>query len=838
MTDTGNFAMKASSKGNSTTNKAQVFAVLLLTGIVSVASEFVLVKSAIATPVVVPTSQNYKLDNGGQKVVISQRQNNSQTTIQVQRQNVRRTGLPLAVVNAVIKDVSRRENIPQTRLRIFDYNKATWRNGCLEVLKPGEMCTQATVPGYRVTVSDGSQRWVYHTNSSGRNLRLASGGNSGDSGLQLPQSLKSRVIRDAAQRLQQPIANFFIMQAQQKTWKDGCLELRDANTICSQVLVPGWRVIVGTRGQSLVYHTNKSGSAIKLNQKASEISDNGLPSQVKDTVLKTASKFTGTSRLRVTKAEQATFTDSCLNLGGIAESCLRANQKGWKVTVQGARQTLIYHTSNTGNQVRLNAKASKLRLPRNVRNSVLKEARNISGLSGRQLSIVSYKPANWAYGCEDFSFNNPCDRVAVSGWEVTVSGKSQNWVFLTDATGNQVKLSNQNGQIQSQLPRVIADTILRDASRWSGLPTRSIRIVKSERKVWDNPCYLTFSRICNKAFIRTPGWIVTVEANNQNWTYHANDNASIVALDRTPSLTERAAALIKGDAARRSQRASSAFQIRVIEVAQLNERKGRVPLMKATLSDGRETWNYRFTQDGSDFEVDATAGLPQSIENAVLSDASRRAKARIRVTPSNIVEAKAVRWRNACLGIVNQRRSRYCFSRIVDGYRVTVKVGSEKFVYHTDSRSRVLFNATASSVNGNQTTVLPVRIPTRELPSPLTRGVVFRQISSGGFAGQTYETILLDDGRVMRYRIGDMNDSQRSVRRVSRQQVSNFQRLLQRQRNGFNNMSYPASRGSADYITYTLTSRNGTVQYNDTSRNNLPENLQSILESWNRIARG
>jgi hypothetical protein len=823
-----------SSKSNSTTNKARIFAVLLLTGIISVANEFALLKSAIATPVVVPTSQNYKLGNAGN--VVSQRQNNSQTIIQVQR-NDTRSGLPVTVVNAVIKDVSRLENIPQTRLRIVNYSKETWRNGCLEVLKPGEMCTQALVPGYKVTVSDGSQQWIYHTNNNGRNLRLASGSNSGDSNSQLPESVKSRVIRDAAQRLQQPVSNFFIMQVQQKTWKDGCLELRDANTICSQVLVPGYRVIVGTKGQSLVYHTNKSGSVIKLNTKASEITDNGLPSQVKDTVLKAASEFIGSSRLRVTKAEQVTFTDSCLNLGRANESCLRANQKGWRVTVKGVRQTLIYHTSIDGDQIRLNAAASDLRLPRNVRNSVLKEARNISGLPGRRLKIVSFKPAYWEYGCEDFSFNNPCDRTDVSGWEVTVSGNSKTWVFFTDATGNQVKLSNQNTQPTSGLPQAVSGAILRDAAQWSGLSQRTIRIVKSERKIWSNPCYLTFNRICNKAFIRTPGWIVTVEANNQTWVYHANDNASVVVLDRTQSLTQRAASELKVDAAKRSRYTSSIEQIRVIEVEQLNERKDNVPLMKATLSDSRETWTYRFKQDGSDFELDATATLPKSIENAVLSDVRNRVEGRIAVSPSNIVQAEQVRWRNGCLGIVNQYRTRYCFSRIVNGYRVTVKVGSELFVYHTDERSRVILNESASKINGNQNTVLPVRIPRNELPSPLTRGVVFRQISSGGFAGQTYETVLLENGRVMRYRMGDMNDSSRSVRQVSRQQVRDFQRLLQRQRDEFRNMSYPAARGAADFITYTLTSRDGTVQFNDTSRNNISKDLLNVVEVWNRILR-
>ncbi len=682
--------MKTSLKCNSSTNQVRVFAILALTGIISVANEFTLLKTAIATPIVVSTSQNYKLNNRAKNIVVNQQQN-SQTISQIQTENVRKRGLPVAVANAVIKDVSNRENIPLYKLRIIGYTQETWRNGCLEILKPGEMCTQALVPGYRVTVSDGDRKWLYHTNNNGRNLRLASG----DSASQLPQSVKSRVITDASQRLQQPNSSFFIMQAEQKTWKDGCLELGDPNTICSQVLVPGWRIIVGTRGQSLVYHTNNTASVIKLNKKESEITDQELPAQVKDTVIKAASKLTGTSRVRVTKTEQVTFSDSCLGLGGANESCLAALQKGWKVTVTGGRQVLVYHTSLDGNQIRLNIEASELRLPRRVRDAVLQEARKISGLSARRLRIVEFKPANWEYGCENAGFN-ACDPIVISGWQVSVSGNSQNWVFLTDTMGNQIKLSDRSNQ--GQLPEIVANAIIRDASQWSGLSPRSLRIVGSERKIWSNPCYLTFNRICNRAFIRTPGWIVTVEANNQTWIYHSNDNASTVVLDRSPSLSPRAARLIKQDAARRSQRASFASQIRVIEIEQLNQRQDNIPMIKATVSDGRETWTYRFKQDGSEYELDTTAILPKSIVEAVLSDARRRANSTNRISPKNIVETKQVTWRNGCLGIVNQRKRRYCFYRLVDGYRVTVKVGSEIFVYHTNSKSRVILNETASRI--------------------------------------------------------------------------------------------------------------------------------------------
>lgn len=163
---------------------------------------------------------------------------------------------------------------------------------------------------------------------------------------------------------------------------------------------------------------------------------------------------------------------------------------------------------------------------------------------------------------------------------------------------------------------------------------------------------------------------------------------------------------------------------------------------------------------------------------------------------------------------------------------MVVDAVNQTLVYHT--------NQTGSALRLNQkasnTTLAPVQIPVSELPPPLTQDIVFRQISSGGFAGRTYQTVLLKDGRLISVRIGDANDSERSVRRVSVQEVQQFVRSLERYKfSKFLNLSYPAPTGAADYITYTLTSQEGTVQYNDISQNNLPKNLQAAVKAWNQL---
>jgi hypothetical protein len=222
------------------------------------------------------------------------------------------------------------------------------------------------------------------------------------------------------------------------------------------------------------------------------------------------------------------------------------------------------------------------------------------------------------------------------------------------------------------------------------------------------------------------------------------------------------------------------------------------------------------------------ANLPQSVKNAVLQAASVRLQ--LPISQLTITEAQERTWNNGCLELANA--DELCTEALVPGWRVIVGSANQTLVYHTNQTGfAIRLNEKAS-----ETKLAPVPIPASELPPPLDQGIVFREISSGGIAGRTYQTVLLNDGRLIRVRIGDANDSERSVRRISVQQVKRFERLLKRREfSKFKNLSYPAPSGSADFITYTLTSQEGTVQYNDISQEHLPRKLRAVITVWNQI---
>lgn len=61
----------------------------------------------------------------------------------------------------------------------------------------------------------------------------------------------------------------------------------------------------------------------------------------------------GTQDIEIVSSEPTEFTDSCLGLGGPAESCLAAMTPGYIVTLAVGEDAYVYHTDETGGNVRL-----------------------------------------------------------------------------------------------------------------------------------------------------------------------------------------------------------------------------------------------------------------------------------------------------------------------------------------------------------------------------------------------------------------------------------------------------------------------------------------------------
>jgi hypothetical protein len=83
-------------------------------------------------------------------------------------------------------------------------------------------------------------------------------------------------------------------------------------------------------------------------------------------------------------------------------------------------------------------------LPDAVAEAVLEDASMQSNLPTKELRIVNAEPQNWQDGCLGLApANTFCPQIVVSGWQVTIEGKQQSFVYRTNDSGSLVKLARE-----------------------------------------------------------------------------------------------------------------------------------------------------------------------------------------------------------------------------------------------------------------------------------------------------------------------------------------------------------------------------------------------------------
>lgn len=251
---------------------------------------------------------------------------------------------------------------------------------------------------------------------------------------------------------------------------------------------------------------------------------------------------------------------------------------------------------------------------------------------------------------------------------------------------------------------------------------------------------------------------------------------------------------------------------------------------QVVVASDRQTWVYHTDAEGRVLRLatDSSKPLSATVENAVFSDIAQRAN--VSRSSLRVVQAEPKTWSDGCLGLAE---GVFCTEALVPGWLVTVEGREMRWVYRTNRSGSVV--KLDREATGNNLT--PTRLSSSELPPALEQNVIFRSIATGGFTGQTQQTVLLNDGRMIRSRLNpDGTASIIQTTQVSRQQVSQFQTSIAGLK-AFDRLNYRATPGSADFITVTLSSQSGTVQYADSVQTQLPQPLKTIISAWQQVLR-
>lgn len=190
---------------------------------------------------------------------------------------------------AAREDLAARLDLPEEDIKIEQVVPALWANSCLGLGLEDEACLQVITSGYLVTLSAGGKTYEYRTDIDGSQLRPV------PPGMEKPAAVDAAISELAGQLGIDPalisLAGFDPVE-----WPDSCLGVAKEGIMCSEVITPGYRVVLSAAGKGYELHTNQDGSQVVIAPLESAQPD------IPVIVLKTEDPEKGCQEIQVTRS--------------------------------------------------------------------------------------------------------------------------------------------------------------------------------------------------------------------------------------------------------------------------------------------------------------------------------------------------------------------------------------------------------------------------------------------------------------------------------------------------------------------------------------------------------
>lgn len=157
---------------------------------------------------------------------------------------------------AALALLSQTLNLPADQLTLISTEAVTWSNGCLDVARPGMMCTQAVVEGYRILLEADGRQYEVRTNETGSVAVLAGGMEAGS-------LVEAALIRQLAENLGLDEGSISVVSNEPVEFADACLGVALQDVMCAQVVTPGRIVVLEADGIQYEYHVSDDGRRIQ-----------------------------------------------------------------------------------------------------------------------------------------------------------------------------------------------------------------------------------------------------------------------------------------------------------------------------------------------------------------------------------------------------------------------------------------------------------------------------------------------------------------------------------------------------------------------------------------------
>ena len=160
------------------------------------------------------------------------------------------------VQRAAIASLAQTLGVTGEKITVVSSEAVTWPNGCMGVQRLGMMCTQNVVPGFRIVLSANGKQFELHTNLDGSIIVPA------DMAMQVPGPSQDAAIKQLAKNLAIAGSDVKLVSSAAVVWPDGCLGVALEGIMCSQIVTPGYLIVLEAAGRQYEYHTNEDASTI------------------------------------------------------------------------------------------------------------------------------------------------------------------------------------------------------------------------------------------------------------------------------------------------------------------------------------------------------------------------------------------------------------------------------------------------------------------------------------------------------------------------------------------------------------------------------------------------
>jgi len=158
---------------------------------------------------------------------------------------------PQSAMDVVRSALAQQLGVPVDQITVFSSEPHEWSNSCLDLPQENENCANEITSGYQGTLLVGETQYEFRSDLSAGNVRFIPG-----AALAAQQVL-------AAQLGLLP-EEVKIIRTEKVDWPDACLGVSSAGQMCAQVITPGFRIILEANGKRYEYHTDTTGSAVRL----------------------------------------------------------------------------------------------------------------------------------------------------------------------------------------------------------------------------------------------------------------------------------------------------------------------------------------------------------------------------------------------------------------------------------------------------------------------------------------------------------------------------------------------------------------------------------------------